>query len=60
MGIRRPQISKKFEGRRFALLEDRPIGFREAQLEKGALMQKGKCVRVVRLRTGYFVYYWPQ
>ena len=60
MGIRRPLISKKIGKHRYALLKDQPLSYYDALKEANKLRDKGKSARVIKLMTGWFIYYYPQ
>jgi len=62
MGIRRPSITKKIGRHRYALLKDMPCGYRDARVEADKLRKRSwvKSVRIIQLRSGYFIYHYPQ
>ena len=60
MSIRRPSIAKKIGKHRYALYGDMPLCKSEAERLAQKLRAKYDSVRVVRLRTGWVVYHYPQ
>ena len=60
MGIRRPLVSKKIGKHRYAIHSDIPLGYHEANALAEKYRRDNKSARVVKLATGWFVYYYPQ
>lgn len=60
MSIRRPSITLKIDGHRYALWEDMPFSKDEAISKMKQLKKKYQSVRIIRLKTGWFIYHYPQ
>ncbi len=60
MSLKRLAISRKFGGRRYAVLTDRTFGHLYAAGLAEQVRQQGYSVRVVLSKTGWAVYHYPQ
>ncbi len=60
MPLRKLSPSRKIGVHRFALLADYAFNKRDAQVEATKLRISGKVVRILKMKTGWFVYYYPQ
>lgn len=58
--IRRPSLTKVIKGLRFALYEDNALSKDEAISIANKLKIRYSKVAIVRLKTGWFIYHYPQ
>ena len=59
-GLRRPSISKKIGKHRYGLLKNYPYSRGDALKLADTIRRQGYSVRIVELKTGYFIYHYPQ
>ena len=59
-GIRWPSVSKKVGSHRYAILDPIARNNRETAQIASDLRQQGFSVRVIRFKSGSFIYHYPQ